>query len=267
MVAGDKEKHLRKIPDLNCDVAMVNLEDGVYNKEYALNLIDQINKEINFNKYKKVVIRVNGVEEGGIEEIKALNSVKPYAIRVAKIRTMDEIEEVLDVLDENIELHLSIETKEIFEQITKLGAYKRVTTLYIGILDMLESLGLPQSLVDINNPTIDYLLSKFLIDSKIAGKNPVGFMYQDYKNLTMYEQWCNKLKTMGYISASCLSPGQVDVANKVFLKDEELIKRAQYIKEIFEKNKAEGLTGFSDEQYGFIDEPIYKDALLILKGL
>jgi citrate lyase subunit beta/citryl-CoA lyase len=69
---------------------------------------------------------------------------------------------------------------------------------------------------------------------------------------------------MGYISASCLSPGQVDVANRVFLKDEELIKKAQYIKEIFEQNRANGLTGFSDDKYGFIDEPIYKDALLQL---
>jgi len=35
---------------------------------------------------------------------------------------------------------------------------------------------------------------------------------------------------------------------------------------MFEERRAEGITGFSDERYGFIDEPIYKGALALLKG-
>jgi citrate lyase subunit beta/citryl-CoA lyase len=264
MVAGDKEKQLRKIPYLECDVAMINLEDGVFDKKVALDLTISIFKELNLKKYKKIVIRVNGVQEGGLDEIKALNSLKPYAIRVAKIKSVDEIDRILKILDKDIELHLSIETKEIFQYLNKLGQYNQVTTLYLGILDLLESLNLSQDLVTINNPTIDYILSKFLIESKIINKNPVGFMYQDYNNLKMYEKWCNKLKAMGYKSASCLSPKQVLIANEIFRTDETKVKKALYIKEIFEKNKAEGITGFSDEKYGFIDEPIYKDALLQL---
>ena len=35
----------------------------------------------------------------------------------------------------------------------------------------------------------------------------------------------------------------------------------------FEQNKKNGITGFSDERYGFIDEPIYKNAKQILKNI
>ena len=42
MVAGDKLKHLQKIPSLECDIAIVNLEDGVFDKDKARNLICDI---------------------------------------------------------------------------------------------------------------------------------------------------------------------------------------------------------------------------------
>lgn len=269
MVAGDKEKQLRKIPELLCDVAMINLEDGVYDKEYAKNLIKRVYEEFDLNSKKKIVIRVNSIEEGGLEEIEDLKVLNPYAFRVAKIKTLKDVEKIIHLFrkyDIKSELHLSIETKEIFQNIVKLESYEEVTTLYLGILDLLESLSLPQNILDINNPTIEYILSKFLVESKMVSKNPVGFIYQEYKNIDIYEKWCTKLKSMGYISASCLSPSQVTIANRVFSSDEEVITRAHHIKEVFEKNKAQGITGFSDEKYGFIDEPIYKDALLVLKA-
>ena len=50
-----------------------------------------------------------------------------------------------------------------------------------------------------------------------------------------------------------------------FFTNQEAIQRATYIKESFEKQQALGCSGFSDAKYRFIDEPIYKDALLLLK--
>jgi len=39
MLAGDKQKHLDKLDFLNTDFATVNLEDAVYDKEFARNLV------------------------------------------------------------------------------------------------------------------------------------------------------------------------------------------------------------------------------------
>ena len=267
MVAGDKEKHLDKLKDLKCDVAMINLEDGVFNKSEALNLLfRKFNKDGLKCDNKKIVVRINPLKESGCNEIKVLNDLKPDAIRVAKIKTIDDVNLALNLIDDDIKVHLSIETKEAFENLAKLKVDKRVDTVYLGILDLLESLNLPQSLVTLDNPIIDYILSKFLIDCKIAGFNPVSFTYQDYKNTEEFENWCNKIKKMGFISKSCISPTQVKIVNKILDVDNDIIKKAKYIKKIFENQKKLGVTGFSDDKYGFIDEPIYKDSLLILKN-
>ena len=72
---------------------------------------------------------------------------------------------------------------------------------------------------------------------------------------------------MGFTSKSCTSPEQVRIVNEIFSTSDDVVKRARYIKEVFEKQHALGCSGFSDQLYGFIDEPIYKDALLVLKEI
>jgi len=262
IVPGDKENFLAKIDLLNCDFAIVNLEDGVFDKKGALELILNFFKNKN---NKKIIFRVNPISESGLEEIKQLQKLNPFAIRVAKITSRNEVKKILKILDKNIELHLSLETKEAFNNIANLKASNQVTTLYLGILDLLNSFNLPQSLLKLQNPTISYILSKFLIDSKMAGFNPVSFVFQDYKDLDTFRKWCEFEKLLGFNSKVAISPKQVEIINKVFKVDESEILKAKYIVEKFEQMKTKGVTGFSDEKYGFIDEPIYKNAKLILK--
>ena len=169
------------------------------------------------------------------------------------------------LINEPIEIHLSIETKEAFKSLATLKINPRVTTVYLGILDLLESLGLSQSLIKLNNPTIDYILSKFLIDAKIAGFKVVSFIYQNYQDTETFKQWCMKEKAMGFSCKGCISPKQVDIANEIFNISKDEIQKATYIKTIYQIQQRQGITGFSDEKYGFIDEPIYKNALLILE--
>ena len=267
IVAGDKPKHLDKIYNLECDIIIINLEDGVFDKSMALELLVKRFQQKKMKvKNKKVVVRVNPLNLTGASEIKVINTLKPDAIRVSKVRTIEDIKYALELIDEDIEVHLSIETKEAFENLSKFRIDKRVTTVYLGILDLLEDLKLPQSLVQMDNPTIDYILSKFLINSHIAELKAVSFTYQDYKNTAQFEDWCKKEKRMGFGCKSCISPTQVNIASKIFGIKKEELEKANYIKDIFEKQKALGVTGFSDEKYGFIDEPIYKDALLIIKS-
>ena len=132
---------------------------------------------------------------------------------------------------------------------------------------MLASLNLPQSLVKIANPTIDYILAKFLIDCKTANIHPVSFMYQDYNNTNEFRKWCEYEKSIGFTSKACMGPKQAIIANEVFNIDDMEIERAKYITEIFDLNSSRGINGFMDDKYGFIDEPIYKNALLVLNSI
>jgi citrate lyase subunit beta/citryl-CoA lyase len=186
---------------------------------------------------------------------------------VAKVKSQTQIAQALTLLSPDKELHISLETKEAFENLSTFGIDKRLTTANLGILDLLTSLGLPQSLVTIGNPTIDYILSKFLVDAKIAGIHPISFMFQEYNDTKTFEAWCEREKMMGYESKACMGPKQVQIANEIFSIQSQTHLRAKHIKKTFEAHATKGINGFMDDTYGFIDEPIYRDALLILNNI
>jgi citrate lyase subunit beta/citryl-CoA lyase len=265
MLSCDKLKHLKKIESLEADCVMLNLEDGVSkeDKHFALVLCAiflTIHKECN----KKLVVRVNALDEGGYEEITYLNQFMPDAIRVPKIKNSKEVDNILALLNEEIELHLSIETSDAWHNLSSLKTNLRVTTFYLGILDLFADMKLSQNLINLNNPTMLYMLSHFLVTSRAMKVKPVSFVYQDFKNLKEFSLWIELEKSMGYDAKGCISPDQVKLTNKMFVDAEAEIKRAMVIVKLFEMHRDSGVTGFVDDKYGFIDEPIYKGALALL---
>ena len=260
------KNHLEKIPTSKAHAITLNLEDGVApsrKKEALRNIADFLSK--NLKDLPFLIVRVNPLNEGGKEEIEFLNSFNFDAVRVAKVKTKEDIKEALRILKDDKELHISLETKEAFGSLKDLKIDERFTTANLGILDLLTSLNLPQSLLTLDNPTIDYILSKFLVDCKVAGLYPVSFMFQDYRDIDTFTKWCEKEKMMGFSSKACMGPAQVEVANRIFGVDEDEIKKAKEIVKLFEENSKKGISGFMSEKYGFIDEPIYRDALLVLE--
>ncbi|SFZ98686.1 Malyl-CoA lyase [hydrothermal vent metagenome] len=257
--------HLNNISRSNADMITLNLEDAIApsRKREAL---ENIANFLSHNKNKNnsfIIVRTNPLNSGGYEEIKFLNEFDFDAIRLSKVKDQNEISQALTLLKEDKELHISLETKEAFENLSKLRIDERFTTANLGILDLLTSLGLPQSIVRVNNPTIDYILSKFLVDAKSAGIHPISFMFQEYNDTHTFKAWCEHEKMMGFESKACMGPKQVLIANEIFGINKYELERATYIKDIFELNSTNNINGFMDDKYGFIDEPIYRDALLI----
>jgi len=258
-------KHLNRMDENDADMITLNLEDAIApsrKKEALQNIALFLSHMERSNSF--IIVRTNPLNEGGAQEIAFLNDFSFDAIRVAKIKNQTEIAQALTILSPNKELHISLETKEAFENLSKLRIDERLTTANLGILDLLTSLGLPQSIVTLNNPTIDYILSKFLVDAKTAGIHPVSFMFQEYNDTETFRTWCEHEKMMGFKSKACMGPKQVQIANEIFALTQDALSRAKHIKEVFEKNAVQGINGFMDEKYGFIDEPIYRDALLVL---
>jgi len=266
MLSANNIKHLSKIESLEAECIMLNLEDGVAQEEkpFALVLSAIFLSKIQESD-KKIVVRVNALDEGGYEEITYLNQFMPDAIRVPKIKSVEEINNVLALLNEPIELHLSIETAEAWHKLSSLKVSPRVTTFYLGVLDLFADMKLPQSLIDLENPTMHYMLSHFLVTSKAMGVKPVSFMFQDFKDEAKFREWLHLEKRMGFDTKACLSPNQVKLVHEIFLDEAAEIERAKVIVKLFEMHREEGITGFVDDEYGFIDEPIYKGALALLE--
>lgn len=267
MLSAHKVKHLIKMDTTSSDCIMLNLEDGVSPEEKptALRLAAYFLTKIHQSS-KKIVVRVNPLDEGGIDEIKFLNAYKPDAIRIPKVRNITDVQRALEVLDESIELHLSIETAEALANLKNLQVGNKVKAVYLGVLDLLADLGLDQSILIPENPTIHYILAEFLINAKLIGAYPVSFVYQDYQNMSEFQRWLALEKMMGFSSKGCVSPRQADEVMAYFETQDKEIQRAKEIIELFEKMKKQGVSGFADEKYGFIDEPIYKGALKVIEN-
>lgn len=265
MISAHKVKHLNKITTLKTDAIILNLEDGVSQemKPFALRLVMMTLSALP-ECDKKIIVRVNALDEGGEQEIKALNRFRPDAIRVPKIKTADDVQRVLAICDEAIEVHLSIETKEAWLNLKGLRVHTRVKAFYLGVLDLFADMHLSQELITASNPLMQQVLSQFLLTSKALGIKPISFVFQAYEDEAGFEKWLALEKQMGFEAKGCLSPKQVEQVQKTFGVDEKAILRAQHIVNLFEKKRDEGITGFSDEDHGFIDEPIYKGALALL---
>ncbi len=266
MLSAHNRKHLGKIPDLEADCIMLNLEDGVAPtlKPLALRQCAVTLSELPTCS-KKLVVRVNPLDAGGEEEIRYLNAFMPDAIRIPKVRTLKDVTRAAALLDASIELHLSIETKEAWLALKELAEHTRVYACYLGILDLFADMQLPQELIEPHNPMIHTILSHFLLTCKCVGVEPVSFVFQNYHDEAGFETWARLEKRMGFRAKGCLSPAQVRVVNELFAVEPDAVKRAQKIVTLFEARHAEGVSGFSDAELGFIDEPIYKGALALLQ--
>lgn len=265
MVSAHNLKHLMKVPLLDAECLMLNLEDGVSieQKPYALALCAMTLASHSVCE-KKLVVRVNPLDEGGAEEILFLNPFMPDAIRVPKIRKIEEVRRVLTLVDEEIEIHLSIETKEAWLALSNLSVDPRIKVYYLGVLDLFADMGLSQSLLLPDNPAVQYMLSHFLMTCRACGVKPVSFVYQDYKNSDGLRNWLELEKMIGFDAKGCISPAQVDMIHEIFGHSEAEISRCREIVRLFEEQSVQGISGFVDERYGFIDEPIYKGALAVL---
>ncbi len=268
MLSCNNVKHLSKIASLEAECIILNLEDGVseVDKPFAL-VLCAIFLSLHQESDKKLVVRVNALSEGGYEEIQYLNQFMPDAVRVPKINNKEEVAKALECLDDTIELHISIETASAWRNLHSLAVNERVKTFYLGILDLFADMKLSQNLIKRDNPTMLYILSHFLVTCKAMGVKPVSFVYQEFQNLDAFGMWISLEKEMGYDAKGCISPKQVALVNEIFSQNSEEIQRAKKIVQMFELKREQGISGFVDDAYGFIDEPIYKGALSLINSI
>ena len=252
MVSAHNEKHLSKINSLD-GIIMLNLEDGVPEDKKEIALQNIINYLEN-NNSKNIVVRTNSLTTSGLYEIEKLKKFD-IKFRIPKINNLEELNAVFRITSN--EIHLSIETKESFFNLKNLK-HPQVSTFYLGILDLFDELKLDHSLISFENQLIHKILIDFSLNCRFIGVNPIGFVYQYYKDLDGFKKWCEFQKNYGFLGVGCITPTQLEISNQIFSQFD--IKSAKIIVERFEKEGAFTLNGL------FVDEPIYKNAKLRIEN-
>ena len=255
MVSGHMVKHLNKIDELPADVIMLNLEDGVpkEKKEIARIMIGVFLSNLKSTD-KEIVIRVNALDKGGRDDIRFLDKFNFNAFRIPKVKTMEDIDDVFMLTNKDI--HISVEEIECFMRL-KECSHPKLKVAYIGIYDLLNTLNLSHSIISFDNPLIHKILTEFSIYTRYNKIIPIGFVYQQYKDLEGFKKWCLLQKNLGMNGVGCITPSQCEIANKIFDEDIEFAKK---IVEKFEKEGPFTIDGM------YVDEPIYKNYLNILNS-
>ena len=247
MVSGHMVKHLNKIDEIPADIIILNLEDGVpeEKKEIARYMIAIFLTHYQ-NPNKELIIRINPLNKTGKEEIEFFKNFNFNGFRIPKVNTLEDIDDLF-LLEKD--LHISVETKEIFVNL-KDFKHNKIKAFYLGLYDLLNELNISHSIIKHDNPFIHKILSDFSFFSNYNKIHPIGFVYQHYKDLQGFSKWCLLQKDMGIKGVGCITPSQVNIANKIFSEDLEF---AKMIVEKFEKLGPFTIDGL------YVDEPIYKN--------
>ncbi len=276
MVSADRLKHLKKAFMREADVINFNLEDGVSekNKEFARLFLRKFLVNSDLKSDKEVVIRVNPIDSPFFyQDLTYLLPVLPHAFRLSKVKTPEDIaalDKLLTSFEKSrgieegfIKIHLSIETPEALNSLNSiLKASERVKAAYLGILDLFASLGLPQSKEA--GALGNYIREKFVFECRSLGVHPIAPAYQNYQDLDGFKEEALKEKELGFKGKMCISVKQVEVANEVFSPLPEEVERAKKIVKLYQEAERKGKGGIT-YQGEFIDQPIYKGALSLLR--
>jgi citrate lyase subunit beta/citryl-CoA lyase len=230
------------------------LEDGVPKKQKKVALLSiglflqhlpKIGKEL--------MVRINPLTEGGRGEVEFLEQFPIHSYRLPKVKGVAEVEELLQLTKKRVDI--SIETAEAFFNLLSFRDLP-VKLLFLGIYDLLNSLYLSHSLIQLENPLISQILSRFTLESRGSRKVPIGFVYQKYRDLEGFRRWCLLQRQLGMEGVGVITPTQAQIANQIFSRDLEL---ACKIVEEFEKRGPFTRDGL------YIDEPIYKNFKFLLE--
>ncbi len=276
IISGDRPKHLKKVFQRDADILIFNVEDGVApeRKPVARLLLRKFLKNTPFDGSKEIVVRINPLDSSyAWEDLLQLLPTIPHAVRLSKVRSPKDVmvlDGIISIFEKSngieegsIKIHLSIETRQAIDSLSEiLSSSKRVAVAYLGILDLFADLKIPQSLT--SQKLGHHVRELFVLKCKSHNVIPIAPAYQHYENLEGFREEAIAEKEIGFSGKMCISVRQVNVANEVFSPSEEEIETAKRIVETYEKALNKGDGGITVNGL-FVDQPIYRNALNILK--
>ncbi len=276
IVSADRVNHLKKALEREADVVIFNLEDGVSDerKPFARALLRKFLANTPLTGEKEVVVRINPMDSPHFwEDVTQILPALPHGIRLSKVSKPEEVvaldklitayERARGVRESFVKIHLSIETSGALLNLPKiLKASGRVEAAYLGILDLFADLGLSQRLT--SKRSGDFIREKFALECRACRVHPIGPAYQDYEDLEGFKEEALKEKELGFSGKMAISVRQSKVALEVFSPSKEEIEEAKEIVEVYQKALKEGKGGVTWKGK-FVDQPIYRDALNILR--
>jgi citrate lyase subunit beta/citryl-CoA lyase len=232
------------------DAIILDLEDSVPESEKprARTLIQAAAAKVSRGG-ADVTVRLNRPWRQCLQDLEAAVSPAVRALLLPKIMSADHIKLIVEVIDElevergmprgATKLIPMVETAEAFFKIHEIArADPRIVALNLGAEDFALSVGmLPEA------EGLFYPKQQTIIAARAAGVMPLGFIgtVADFRDLEAFRATIKRSRRMGFMGASVIHPGQIQILNEEFRPTAEEVALARKIVAAYEKSTAEGI--------------------------
>ncbi len=254
-VPGSDARVMEKAFATDADALVFDLEDAVApNRKVEARA--QVALALRSRPRKPVIVRVNGVDSGLVDEdLAAIAGPWLASVRLPKTESPEDVRHVADGLarlgcDAGIQclLESALGVERAFE-IAR--AHERVIGLGLGEADLRADLGVSR------DAGLSYARSRVVVAARAAGlPGPTQSVYRDIRDLDGLRRSTEEGKSLGFIGRSVIHPAQVAVVNSVFTPREDEVRRARDLVEQMEKAATAGTGAFALEDGRFVDRAV-----------
>ncbi len=276
-VPGDSERKLAKGSASAADALILDLEDAVApaRKPLARTMVAEYLAAHAAARTPEVWVRINPLDEGGIDDLAAVVRVAPDGIVVPKtdgpadVLRLSHYLEALERRDGIAKPTLILPVaSETARAPFRLGGYAdvalpRLYGLTWGAEDLSSALGASTNLDPAGGWAFTYRMvrSACLLAAKAAGVESVETLFTDFRDQEGLQASCLAAAQEGFTGRIAIHPDQVGVINAAFMPSEAAVAHAQRVVALFEANPDAGAVGLDGMM---LDMPHLKQARHVL---
>ena len=276
-VPGHRQRFIDKAMSLSCDVAMLDLEDGVApdEKPAARELIAEALGRPKALGGPMRFVRINAVG-GQHSEADLGAAVRPglEGLVLPKVESAEEVQSVATLLDGreaevglergSVALAAAIESpRGLFSALAIADSSPRVVALMFGAEDYSWELGLP-ALREQEAADLIHARSTLVAAARAAHVQAVDGVWPDLKDEDGLRRDIGKARRLGFSGKALFHPSQVDAINAAFAPTPEEIDYCKRLTDAFDESFARGEGSIAFEGR-LVDRPIVERARATLR--
>lgn len=239
-VPASNARAVEKARGLDCDVAVLDLEDAVAPsaKVEAREAACAAVRAGGFGP--RLAVRINALEtEWGEGDCRALAEAGADCIIIPKVENADQLKAVAGVMGRDCALWAMIETpRALFNLQGISGCEAPLEALMPGVNDLADALG--ATLGEDREPLKSWL-AMIVAASRVSSLLAIDGVYNTLDNLDGFAAECAQGAAFGFDGKSLIHPSQIGPANAAFSPDAAAVAHARKVVEAFAAPGAETL--------------------------
>ncbi|MUO32148.1 citrate (pro-3S)-lyase subunit beta [Enterococcus gallinarum] len=271
-VPGANAAMLRDAPLYGADSIMFDLEDAVSLKEkdsartlvhFALKTFDYSNVE--------TVVRINGLEAGGAQDVEAMVLAGVEVIRLPKTETAQDILDVDAVItsvekDNQIpvgttKMMAAIESAEGVLNAREIAkASERLIGIALGAEDYVTNMKTKRYP---DGQELSFARNMILHAARAAGIAAIDTVYSDVDNVEGFQNEVQQIKQLGFDGKSVINPRQIPLVNAIYTPTDKEIQNAKEVIWGIREAEAKG-SGVISVNGKMVDKPIVERAQRVI---